>query len=166
MRRPSINTSHWRAGRRTLLCVLLAVGLMTTLSGCEIPQQIFGVELPIKLCGDGYCDEHLGEDHDWCSRDCRCGNGNCDANEDPTNCPADCSCGDERCQAAFGEDHATCPADCPVACGNGECEADLGETPWSCEIDCGSPCGNGRCEPEYGEFQSTCPADCRADMRR
>ena len=137
--------------KHTLLALLLlALGLL--LGGCQ---------LPIKLCGDQSCDVELGETADWCSRDCRCGNGDCDANETPENCPVDCFSGDGRCQLEQGENPDTSPGDCPPACGNGVCEKEeLGETPWSCEADCGNDCGNGVCQPEYGEFGSTCPEDC------
>jgi hypothetical protein len=129
--------------------LLLASGL--SLAGCEIP---------VKLCGDQKCDAARGETYEWCSRDCRCGNGDCDANENPETCPNDCLCGDGRCQQAYGETSETCPGDCPATCGDGVCDKEGGETPWSCEVDCGDACGDGVCQPEYGEFGSTCPVDC------
>lgn len=140
-----------KTGQNQILVVLLLLALSIFLTGCE---------LPIKLCGDQKCDTARGETYEWCSRDCRCGSGGCDANENPENCPNDCLCGDGRCQQAYGESSETCPGDCPAACGDGVCDKEGGETPWSCEVDCGNACGNGVCQPEYGEFGSTCPEDC------
>ncbi len=142
----------WRIMRSYTLAILLVLALSVLLVGCQ---------LPIRLCGDQKRDAARGETYDWCPRDCRCGNGDCDANENPENCPNDCFTGDGRCQLAYGETAATAPQDCGPECGNGVCEKEeLGETPWSCEADCGNACGNGVCQPEYGEFGSTCPDDC------
>jgi hypothetical protein len=134
-----------------ILIALLLLALSLSLAGCEIP---------VKLCGDQKCDTARGETYEWCSRDCRCGNGDCDANENPETCPNDCLCGDGRCQQAYGETSETCPGDCPATCGDGVCDKEGGETPWSCEVDCGDACGDGVCQPEYGEFGSTCAVDC------
>ncbi len=146
-----------RAIPKHRLIVLLVLALVMLALGV----LLVGCQLPIKLCGDQRCDTELGETADWCPRDCRCGNGDCDANENPENCPNDCISGDGRCQLEYGENADTSPEDCLPACGNGVCEKEeLGETPWSCEADCGNDCGNGVCQPEYGEFGSTCPEDC------
>jgi hypothetical protein len=138
--------------RKQTLAILVVLALLgILLAGCA---------LPIKLCGDQKCETARGETYEWCPRDCRCGNGDCDANENPENCPNDCFAGDGRCQLAYGESATTNPEDCGAECGNGVCEKDLGETPWSCEADCGNACGDGICQPEYGEFGSTCWEDC------
>jgi MYXO-CTERM domain-containing protein len=87
-----------------------------------------------------------------------CGNGVCEASEDPCDCPADCgadTCGNGCCGAT--EDPCTCAADCPDSCGNGCCGAT--ETACDCPDDCGADtCGNGCCGAT--ESECTCPADC------
>ncbi len=78
----------------------------------------------------------------------QCGNGQCEAGEDQTNCPADCG------QQGGGGG---------AVCGNGACEA--GEDSSNCSADCGQPapvCGNGACEA--GEDNSNCPADCTGGL--
>ena len=90
-----------------------------------------------------------------------CGDGTCNANESPFNCPVDCpasACGNGVCES--GESPSSCPSDCgppPPVCGNGQCES--GESSASCPSDCGSPhqCGNHVCDP--GE-RISCPSDC------
>ncbi|MBV72313.1 MAG: hypothetical protein CMH52_13395, partial [Myxococcales bacterium] len=88
-----------------------------------------------------------------------CGNGVCEAGENPTNCEVDCggsACGNMVCEST--EDPMTCPQDCvQTGCGNDACEP--GETPETCPQDCETACGNELCEP--GEDPETCPQDCR-----
>lgn len=74
------------------------------------------------VCGDGICDEGLGESLSNCPLDCDvapvCGNGSCESGESSYSCPDDCArCGDFICSA--GEDHFSCPGDC---CVPGECQ--------------------------------------------
>jgi len=95
-----------------------------------------------------------------------CGDGQCQPEEDCTNCPDDCGqcpdqCGDGYCQAY--EDCNTCPQDCgPCAwCGDGYC--DKNEDCNSCADDCGKcalTCGDGQCEQLLGESCAVCPQDC------
>lgn len=43
-------------------------------------------------CGDGICDESIGETSATCAKDCYCGNGVCERSEETCpSCPADCS---------------------------------------------------------------------------
>jgi len=64
----------WKKIRKSTLLVLVLLVLALPLTGCE---------LPIKLCGDQKCDTARGETFEWCPRGCRCGNDDCDANENP-----------------------------------------------------------------------------------
>ena len=112
-------------------------------------------------CGDGVCEDELGETHDSCPADCAlCGDDVCEdaLGETPESCPADCHCGDGVCVADLGEDHDTCPADCPL-CGDGACEDALGEDHDGCPADC-ALCGDGVCEEALGEGPDTCAEDC------
>ena|GEM_PF-2576939 len=112
-----------------------------------------------------------------------CGNGRCDAGENPENCAVDCadaSCqsGANRCsgddlelcneqglweQVACGsgqvcrveENEAAC-VDSGRICGNDECED--GENATDCPEDCGVRCGDGTCSG--GENATDCPEDC------
>lgn len=58
--------------------------------------QLFNEELAHpEMCGDGICDQSIGENS--------------------LNCPIDCaSCGDGICDGAIGESSTTCPLDCEV----------------------------------------------------
>ncbi|MCD6496989.1 MAG: hypothetical protein J7M25_01630 [Deltaproteobacteria bacterium] len=51
-----------------------------------------------------------------------CGNHVCEAGEDHSNCPADCSvgCGDDACSPTEGETCGNCPGDC--SCGETACK--------------------------------------------
>eukprot|EP01098_Paradermamoeba_levis_P000345 TRINITY_DN1034_c0_g2_i7.p1 TRINITY_DN1034_c0_g2~~TRINITY_DN1034_c0_g2_i7.p1 ORF type:complete len:153 (-),score=41.77 TRINITY_DN1034_c0_g2_i7:649-1107(-) len=62
-----------------------------------------------------------------------CGNGRCEANESPCNCPCDCGfcCKDGFCRHDKGETFENCPSDCEVP---------------NCGDDCDGVCRNGRCE--------------------
>ena len=77
----------------------------------------------------------------------RCGDGVCDGDEGPADCPADCPvptvCGDGTCDP--GEDHEGCPVDCP-RCGDARCEPGLGESFDACPADCPGPPANDTCE--------------------
>jgi len=55
-----------------------------------------------------------------------CGNGQCEAGEDHTSCPQDCSagCGDGQCSGADGETCGSCARDC--SCGETACKDFLG----------------------------------------
>jgi hypothetical protein len=91
-------------------------------------------------CGDGICDDTIGEDNSTCPEDCPlCGNGVCEEGENGTDCPDDCAteCGDGYCGQT--EDCDSCPTDCGA---------------------CPPTCGNGTCDPVIGESCATCPADC------
>jgi hypothetical protein len=103
-----------------------------------------------------------------------CGNGTCEAGEDPCGCPEDCEarCGNGVCEVANAENCLSCPSDC-----NGEqggqpdlrfcCGSGAGRNP----VDCGDPrcwaggsscegacCGDGFCD--VGENGCDCPDDC------
>ena len=101
-----------------------------------------------------------------------CGDGTCDAGEDPSNCPADCG-GGGACNnngvCETGEDCTNCANDCigvtggnpnnRYCCGDGTCEG--AETSSNCGIDCGgggAVCGDGTCEGS--ENSNNCPDDC------
>jgi formylglycine-generating enzyme required for sulfatase activity len=75
-----------------------------------------------------------------------CGDGTCDAGENPINCPADCPavCGDGLCSS--GEDAQNCPADCAECIENADC-------------DDGQFC-NGAESCTGGECQAGTPVDC------
>ncbi len=145
------------------------------------------------LCGDDLCSVACGENYAACPADClkaTCGDGTCEAGENPNNCPEDCCgfCGDGKCVGyicaeADPKSPSFCPADCATACGNGSC--DLGENATNCSADC-SPtsscgntlcdknedfascaldcgfCGDGVCAQGLGETEPGCPADCKA----
>lgn len=110
-----------------------------------------------------------------------CGDGKCNAKENPTNCPGDCV---EDCESLSCDDGDPCTVDyclggaCTIggviegvacglgkacaagvcalpACGDGVCAA--GETSTACPGDC-PVCGDGLCGT--GENNHTCPADC------
>ncbi len=113
-------------------------------------------------CGDGFCDNLLGETASSCAFDCApdvvvpaCGDGFCDVllGEDSLSCSSDCGvppapivpvCGDGFCDGLLGETEVSCSADCapgvvvPV-CGDGFCDVLLGETLASCSLDCALP---------------------------
>lgn len=85
-----------------------------------------------------------------------CGNGTCDAGEDPANCPQDCPdvCGDDLCSGL--ESTASCPDDCGTACGDGACNGDEATT--TCPDDCGTACGDSVCNGS--EDAQNCAVDC------
>ena len=87
--------------------------------GCEVP-----------VCGDGLCDDTIGEDCDTCPDDCG-------------SCPE--PCGDGVCDDTIGEDCDTCDADCGACpfCGDGSCDEHEGCS--TCSDDCGE-CLGGCCE--------------------
>jgi len=117
------------------------------------------------VCGDGVleageqCDDGNTANGDGCSAGCAlevlCGNGVCDASEDPLSCPQDCAavCGNgtlepgEQCDDGNTTSGDGCSATCQVEqfCGNGLCEH--GEDPLICPEDCRAVCGNGAVEP-------------------
>jgi hypothetical protein len=96
----------------------------------------------------------------------QCGDGQCQPEEDCTNCPDDCGacpdlCGDGTCQ--LSEDCNSCPADCGPCywCGDNYC--DPNEDCQSCPEDCGQCpilCGDGNCQTLLGENCANCPQDC------
>lgn len=96
-------------------------------------------------CPSGLCD--AGEDETNCPADCSvCGSGTCSATENPCSCPADCaadSCGDGCCGAT--ENASTCNADCPDSCGDTFCTG--AEDNCTCASDCLPLCGDGCCDP-------------------
>ena len=71
------------------------------------------------------------------STDPWCGDGECNGDETPRDCPEDCSwyqCGNGICE---GGEPVTCPEDChEQSCGNGMCESH--ENPSNCYSDCGN----------------------------
>ena len=129
------------------------------------PADIVLPDAPAALCGNGYCD--AGENPQNCASDCKglswtCGDGVCDIGEQ-FYCSNDCSasaCGNGKCEP--GEGVANCPGDCPATpavCGNGQCES--GENGQNCPKDCGIGtwnCGDGTCD--FGE-QFYCAQDCQ-----
>ncbi|HEY3351970.1 MAG TPA: hypothetical protein VGQ83_01855 [Polyangia bacterium] len=102
----------------------------------------------LKMCGNGQCEDTLGETVDSCPVDCggtpSCGDGVCDIAENGTTCPADCAaiCGNGRCDSGLNETVKNCPADCH-ACGDSVCSFPL-ENCHTCPADCGqcriAPC--------------------------
>ena len=88
-----------------------------------------------------------------------CGNGTCEANENPTGCYQDCGyCTDGTCNSRF-EDQYSCQADCPAVCGDADCNSTF-EDAGNCPADCPGWCGDGVCNGAIGEDTSTCPDDC------
>jgi hypothetical protein len=161
------------------LAVIVMSLLPVTMIGCNVDLG----EVPFYCCQD--CNPKCPDGYEckgnFCVKNGSCpdfvpgcktavvcnNNGTCDAGEDQSNCPADCttttgSCGDGKCEPS--ESCTSCEADCgkcPNNCGNGTCDA--GETPQSCPADCGGTqpqCGNGKCET--GETAASCPADCKS----
>ena len=129
--------------------------------------------------GDGTCDvllncEAYGYDGGDCDTSAECGDGVCDASEDPNSCPLDCAanascnigeivgCDGETCVDATWIGNGICNAelDCDATlfdagdcitglwCGNGIC--DPGEDAMACPSDCGGTCGDGICDPGEG----------------
>jgi len=43
------------------------------------------------ICGNGICEDFLGENNSNCPADCYCGDGNCLPPENDVNCPSDCA---------------------------------------------------------------------------
>ncbi|MFT7581415.1 MAG: hypothetical protein ACI9MR_003091 [Myxococcota bacterium] len=117
-------------------------------------------------CGDGFCIGFTcGENPDTCGDDCGtpCGDGICQAGENPFNCEQDCLlkvCGNGICEGPDGGPEE-CPQDCAPFCGNCECESEHGEVVFNCPIDCGY-CGDGICAicDALNEDPVTCPEDC------
>ncbi|MBU2100266.1 hypothetical protein KKG83_03565 [Candidatus Micrarchaeota archaeon] len=113
---------------------------------------------PQEYCGDGICNQSIGEYQDNCSQDCGepsvCGNQECEEGEEQ-GCPGDCyTCGDTIC----GTYETDCDVDCDPNhgyCGDGTCQEH--ESQDTCHSDCGGGCGNGICD--QGEEQN-CPGDC------
>lgn len=128
-----------------------------------------------------YCEgPNLGVPIDLiCAEICQylgyCGDGACDAAEDPCNCPEDCGtppqsetglCADGKdndCDNQVDCDDADCVGDPACICDNdGECET--GEDCDNCPGDCisgeGADCGDGTCQPVAGEDCLSCPEDC------
>lgn len=124
--------------RRAAAAVFVVVPMMLLFAGCSLIVSSERDEDP-NTCGNGFCDE----------------------DEYPTNCPEDCEavgCGNNVCDPPL-ENAGTCPDDCEdiPLCGNGGCEPE--ETEESCPHDCAPfQCGNGMCDP--GENLSNCPQDC------
>jgi uncharacterized protein YfcZ (UPF0381/DUF406 family) len=151
--RIAISTFPGAAAAPLALAAAVAAALVV---GCSWEERDLG-EI---TCGNGACDAQ--ENPATCATDCppgTCGNHRCELTEDGASCPADCSqqaCGDGVCDEAEHLD--TCPGDCPWAsCGNGVCEA--GEDAGGCAEDCFVPgCGNGVCE--LRETTKDCAADC------
>jgi len=101
-------------------------------------------------CGDGVCD--AGEDATGCPQDCTgtpqsvCGDGVCDADENANTCAQDCQapaeCGDGICEGA--ENLVSCPDDCGKG-GADICPGILLECMFSCtSMDCLNTCGEGQ----------------------
>jgi len=117
-------------------------------------------------CGDGFCVGFTcGETPATCPGDCStaCGNGVCEAGENPWVCAEDCLhkvCGNNVCESTDGGPEQ-CPQDCKAFCGDCECDPARDESHWNCPIDCGY-CGDGECSPcrVLGEDVDTCGADC------
>ncbi len=107
----------------------------------------------------------------------KCGNGKCEAGEDPTTCPKDCgscanACNNKECGKVVGCPNVCggCGAGkkcennlCTVGqpfCGDGSCDGTENAT--NCSKDCKTGttqvCGNGKCET--GETNAKCPQDC------
>ena len=114
-------------------------------------------------CGNGDCEDVLGESSQNCAVDCcgTCGDGDCsgpECAETLETCTEDCGfCGDEVC--VQGEGPENCADDCCGECGDGKCLGEpCGETAEYCPDDCPVGCGNGACEAP--ETADDCPADC------
>jgi hypothetical protein len=106
-----------------------------------------------------------------------CGDGQCTAGENGSNCNVDCHCGDGVCNS--GETCNTCPSDCTcnggsgTRCGVGSCVCDgycdtaHGETVSNCPEDCngGHVCGDGTCEDtEVGGAGTPYNNNCNPDL--
>ncbi|MBW2967416.1 hypothetical protein KY362_02930 [Candidatus Woesearchaeota archaeon] len=94
-------------------------------------------DLTVCRDGDDCCPRNCDavEDDDC---DSECGNGECEHDEDGSDCPEDCGpdyCGDGQCNGQ--EDGASCPEDCGYVCGNDKCEP--GEDYNNCDSDCCEP---------------------------
>jgi hypothetical protein len=124
-------------------------------------------------CADGTGGVAACQTAGGCATQCgcgggTCGNGQCDAGEDATNCPADCGGG---CCGTLGGVNNFCPEPACTAC---VCPLDpfCCDTGWdtlcgnaantTCAAQCGCGqgeiCGNGTCGA--GESSANCPADC------
>ena len=133
------------------------------------------------FCGDGSCDQGIGENVASCPIDCpggfcgddycapgevgicpecldnTCGNGACDGQSDYFNCPWECGifeCGNGQCDMS---DYLACPWECqPSTCGNLICDnpSDLSFCPWECGQ---TTCGNNQCDS--ADYQQ-CPGEC------
>lgn len=113
------------------------------------------------VCGNGKCE--AGENPQSCPKDCAqtgpvCGNGQCEPGEGPQNCPADCkpqpgSCKD-NCGGNGGGNGGGCW--CDQQCLEfGDCCPDF-KTYCSDLI---PVCGDGKCQ--NGENAQSCPQDCK-----
>ena len=140
-------------------------------------------------CGDGFCDETVGESRGSCPEDCQqpCTiPGNCLMEEWDLPCEGrwDCveevcvpicdydACGDGTCSPGNGENAQTCPQDCREGCElppdcYGETWDQICQGRWNCiGGECDSVCdetgcGNGTCEGLNGENQDSCFQDCQ-----
>jgi len=113
-------------------------------------------------CGNGYCQEYMGEDCENCPQDCGPCSGECDEPGFVPDCDGKCrpewllgngQCNDGTGGGPGGGANFNCPqwewdyGDCepePVNCGDGWCDWEMGEDCESCPWDCG-PCGDGDC---------------------
>jgi hypothetical protein len=114
-------------------------------------------DLPIDLaayCGNGVCDDGLGENCMGCPNDCGdctvCGNGACEKGypkEGAAECPQDCGpCGDGYCTQYENDPAHFCLLDCGVLCGDKVCDPqeNVPTLEEYCAIDCGG-CYDGIC---------------------
>jgi len=101
-----------------------------------------GIDNCVESCGDGFCDESIGENAQTCPSDCACNlDGRCDSWETVETCPLDCTCGNYVCDVDLGENVANCMTDC--ACNaNYDCE------PWEDAEHCPRDCGQ---RAEWGQ---------------
>ena len=130
-----------------------AIAAMVALEGCATAA---GCAAPEHVCGDGFCE----------------------AGEDPLGCPDDCStvCGDGACD--LGETEESCPADCFTATCNGKCGVYDEANECQCDGQCpdfgdccddyfalctdDSECGDGACSDDEGA--DSCPEDCETGL--
>jgi hypothetical protein len=94
----------------------------------------------------------------------KCGDGQCQGNEDCSTCPTDCGfcppeCGNLWCE--YGESCDTCSQDCGACPTCGDAVCDFGESCDTCSQDCGACpfCGDGVCS-FFDETCDSCPSDC------
>jgi hypothetical protein len=130
---------------------LLAVGLLSTTSGCGVFQALiynpFGDGGPVLrrgCCCEGPCGPACGPCSAACGQTC----GACQA-------PCGPACG--PCSAACGPTCRVCQAPCGPACG--PCSAACGPTCGACQAPCGPACGpcNG---VVCGPHRACCDCEC------